>query len=468
MDRIVDDACFAVFVVNASTTAAHLQVSYAGTSLPVADFTRIPAGKGATQTYAAFDAAAGLAPGKAAILFLGGSSAASAPCPVPAAVPTGSNVNQASGIGHSFHITADVPVTAYEMNPYGLAASIPGASLLLPTTAWDTNYVAVTAAPFDVAAPSLNIVAAEDDTTVTMLPVAAVQGGGALPAGAQGTAYTFKLNRGEQAQFSQAADLSGSAIRADKPVGVMAGQACMTLPTGAQFCDHAEQMLPPVKATGHEYAAVMFRPRVTGDAAYWHVVGMVDGTALSYSAAVGGPLQLNASQSATFVADQPFVVQSQDADHPFLLFAEMTGSESLAQSGYGDPDFVLEVPPDQFQTAYHFYADPSFPETNLVLVRAKSGASFADVTLDCAGVIGGWQALGAYEWARVDLTRHDFANVGSCSSGYHTITSAAPFGLWVWGWGTPETTTLTSGASYGYPAGMSVRSINSVTVSAGP
>lgn len=242
----------------------------------------------------------------------------------------------------------------------------------------------------------------------------------------------------------------------------------MRLPTGVAFCDHAEQMLPPVKAIGHEYAAVMFRPRMTGDAATWRMVGIVDGTTLSYSVAVGGPVQLAAGQTVSFVTDEPFLVQSQDSDHPFLLFTEMTGSESLQSGGYGDPDFVLGVPPQQFQTAYHFYADPSFPETNLVLVRASALGTFADVTLDCAGVIGGWQSLGAYQWARVDLTRHDFEDVGSCSSGYHAITSTAPFGLWVWGWGTPETTAFTSGVSYGYPAGMSVRPINAVTVLATP
>ena len=87
-------------------------------------------------------------------------------------------------------------------------------------------------------------------------------------------------------------------------------------------------MLPPVKALGNEYAAVMFRPRVTGDAAIWHMVGTIDGTTLTYSSPVGGPATLDAGQVVDFITDQPFVVKSQDTMHPFMLFTYMTGSRS--------------------------------------------------------------------------------------------------------------------------------------------
>jgi hypothetical protein len=52
--------------------------------------------------------------------------------------------------------------------------------------------------------------------------------------------------------------------------------------------------------------------------------------------------------------------------------------------------------------------------------------------------------------------------VGNCSTGRHEITSDAPFGLWVWGWGTPLTSeTFTQNVSYGYPGGMNVAPVNS-------
>jgi hypothetical protein len=466
MDQFTPDVCFAAFVANTWSSAAHVQVQYNGATLNAAGFARIPSGAGPALTYAPYDPVVGIPPGEVAILFLAGSPTATPACPVPAAVPTGSMINGTTGIGHSFRITSDVPVVAYEINPYGGgSAATTGASLLLPTSAWDTGYLAVTAAPYDIKNPSMNVVASLDNTTVTMTPTSAVQGGGGLPPGLAGAPYVFVLNAGQQAQFSQQADLTGSVITSDKPIGFMAGQPCMRAPAGVAFCDHAEQMIPPVHALGNEYVGVPPRPRVPVDQGIWRVVGVVDGTFLSYSTSVvGAPNTLNLGQSVQFVTDQPFVVKSQGNDHPFMLFTYMSGSQwKPGLDGYGDADFVISVPPAQYLSDYVFFADPTYPETNLVLVREKAMNAFQPVTLDCLGTVGGWQPVGNYEWARVDLIRHDFQNVGGCSTGRHEIKSAGPFGLWVWGWGTPETTSFTSNVSYGYPGGMNVSQINTVT-----
>ncbi len=479
MDMDFADQCFAAFVGNTWSTPAHLTVEfYPGTQLNLANFARIATGSGSNITYTAYDPTAGLAPGQVAILFLSGSSSSpQVPCPmgVTTAIPQGASV-QKTGQGHSFHINSDVPVAAYQINPYGGgAAAITGASLLLPTSVWDTNYVAVTAAKYSSVTmdnPSFNIVASMDNTMVTILPSVAITGGGGMPAGAAGVPYTFTLNTGEQAQFSQQTDLTGTVIQASNPVGFMAGNACMQAPLGTSFCDHGEQMLPPVKALGNEYVAVQFRPRVTGDQAIWHMVGTIAGTNLTYSSNVGGPASLSAGQIVDFTTDQPFVVQSQDAKHPFMLFTYMTGSQataiassSVGTNGYGDPDFVLSVPPQQYLSDYVFFTDLTYPETNLVVVRAKNkGGTFDDVTLDCAGTLTGWAPVGDYEWTRIDLMRHNFAPQGNCSNGPHEMKSAGLFGLWVWGWGSPETTTFTANVSYGYPGGMNVSPINSVVI----
>lgn len=472
------EQCFAVFVANTWNTPAHLKVEfYPGTPLDVTKFGRIPSGTGANVKYAPYDATAGLGPGQVAVLFLagGGSNGTNVPCPVPQTAVTQGSVIQGTGTRQAFHITSDVPVVSYQMSPFGGgAAFITGASLLLPTSVWDTNYVGVTAAPYSSVTmdnPSFNIVAQQDGTTVTLLPKVAIVGdstGKVLPAGPANMPYTFTLSKGEQAQFSQQADLTGTVVQADKPIGFLAANACLQSPAGTDFCDHGEQMLPPVKAMGNEYAAVMFRPRVAGDKAIWHLVGAVDGTTLTYSSPVGGPSSVGAGQAVDFTTDQPFVVKSQDDMHPFLLFSYMTGSQWSGLSdttGYGDPDFVLSVPPQQYLQNYVFFADPSYPETNLVFVRAKDkSGSFQDVSLDCAGNLTGWQDVGDYQWTRIDLTRHDFEPQGQCSTGPHTASSAAPFGLWVWGWGSPETTINTKYVSYGYPGGMNVSPINGVII----
>ena len=70
----------------------------------------------------------------------------------------------------------------------------------------------------------------------------------------------------------------------------------------------------------------------------------------------------------------------------------------------------------------------------------------------------GWQPVGAggtYEVASVDLLRAT-TPVQNCRNGGHLATSDAPFGLVIWG--------LDEFASYAYPAGGNVASINSVYV----
>jgi hypothetical protein len=295
-----------------------------------------------------------------------------------------------------------------------------------------------------------------------------VQGGNGIPGGAANQKLTITLNKGQHAQISQPTFLTGSVLQSDKPVGFMAGHVCALIPKGVYYCDHSEQMIPPVQALGSEYVGVQYRPRAQ-EPAIWRMIGAVDGTKLTWSTNVGGPATLKLGQIVEFNSSTPFVVSSQDKDHPFILFQHMSGSQ-WQQGGpglkdHGDSDSVLSVPTQQYLRDYVFFADPSYPETNLVVVRAKgSDAKFADVTLDCAGKLTGWKPVGNYEWTRVDLITGDFQPVGKCSTGRHTIKSDSPFGLWVWGWGTPKTSFFTANVSYGYPGGMNVTPINNVVI----
>lgn len=465
MDVMTGGYCFAAFVANTWNSPAHITVRHNGVDLPVTNFVRIPVGSGPSLTYAAYDPVAGLPANEVAILFLSGGTGASPLCPVASAVPNAAI--SGTGLGNSFQIVTDVPVVAYQINPYGGgSAAVTAGSLLLPTSAWDTDYVAVNVSGVGVAngSPSLNIVAKEANTLVTIMPNAAVTGGNGIPSGNPGQAVNITLQKGQHAQISQPAELTGSIVTSDKPIGFMAGQPCMNMPTGTAYCDHGEQMVPPVRALGSSYAGVMYRPRVPAETkVFWRIIGAVDGTQLSWSAAVGGPQTINRGQAVQFETGTPFTVTSQDADHPFMLFQYMSSSNHVAD-GHGDPDFVYSVPPAQFMKQYVFFTDPTYPETNLVITRARgSDAQFHDVTLDCLGPITGWQPVGPdLEFARVDLVTGNFTAVGACNTGRREISSDAPFGLQVWGWGTPNTSQFTANVSYGYPGGMNVKPINSV------
>ncbi|MDI1451331.1 IgGFc-binding protein [Polyangium sp. 6x1] len=456
--------CFALYVVNTWTSPVTLAVEANGASIDLSTYARIPTGNGQAITYAPLPNGE-LPPNEVAIIFLGGFS-----CPAgieaPGSAPTG-----------AVHITTSAPVVAYDIDPYGGGSSaITSATLLVPTSAWDTNYVAVAPWPFgdNSQPPRLTIIAAEDGTDVTISPTATIaQGyldGQPVVGTPMGVPMTYSMMKGQALTFEQQAELTGSAILSTKPVGVIGSSGCINI--DACCCDGAHQQIPPVRALGSEYVGVRYRNRIDGkeESAPWRLVGAVDGTTLTYEPAppAGAPLTLGSGESASFRSPGPFVVRSQDDDHPFYFAGYMTGGGDF--DSIGDPEFVNMIPAKQYLSKYVFFADPTYPETNLVLVRSKaSDGTFKDVVLDCAGAIQGFAPLGLsgdYEYARFDLVRNNFEKQGNCDNGRREIHSEAPFGLTVWGWGTNATQPgfLSTYVSYAYPAGAGVQSINQVVV----
>jgi hypothetical protein len=474
-------ACFAAYIANTWGAPVSITVERGGTQLPSDGFARVPTGQGRSITYAPLTGGM-LQPNQVAILFLAryGEGLTSCPTGVTPAVTATDAAVHGTGLGEAFHITTSAPTVAYDIFPYGGGASAAtSATLLLPTSAWDINYVAVDAFRKSTivadAQPFIELVGQQDGTNVTIRPSAAITGGVGVAAAPQGTSTVYTLSKGQILQFTQDDELNGSPITSDKPIGVWGGATCLNIDVGMEACDSAHQEIPPVKALGNRYAAVRYRNRFEGqeESVPWRIVGGVDGTTLTYSPTTpaGAPTTLNLGQVAEFDAPGPFVVQSQDSDHPFYMSAHMTGCEQV-DSGLddcrGDPEFVNIVPPAQYLASYTFFTDPTYPETNLVLVREKTNGAFADVTVDCAGIVTGWKPIDSsdtIEYTRLDLVTGNFQSVGSCNNGLHVATSARPFGLVVWGWGSAATVGFMSQAvSYAYPAGASIKPINNIII----
>lgn len=484
-------ACFAAFVVNTWTTPVSLSVDFEGAPLDASKFAYIPSGSGSSITYKPL-ANAEIPPGEVAILFLNRKGTnplglvTDCPAGVTPAITSKDTAPHGTTRGSAFHIATSAPVVAYDIYPYGGGQSaFTSATLLLPTSAWDTNYIAVDAfGPGFLGGPFISIVAQQDGTAVTIKPFVDIAGSMTVPGTPKGVPATYMLDRGQVVQFTQAAPLAGSVIQSTHPVGVWGGKTNL----GIDSCcdDSAHQQIPPVRALGYEYAAVRYRNRYDGieEEPPWRIIGAVNGTALTYDPAPpqGAPLSINLGQVLDFHATGQFVVRSQDAEHPFYMSAHMTGAAQYdpeqqmpptgSADGRGDAEFVNIVPPAEYLDKYVFFTDPTYSETNLVIVRTKGPDGFADVTLDCLGTVDGWQPLGAagkYQYARVDLVRHNFAPQGNCNNGRHEMFSKQPFGLTVWGWGSAETGVLGKGfytqyVSYAYPAGAGVAPINTVEV----
>lgn len=481
-------ACFAAMVANGWSTPAKLTVQYGNRTEDVSAYARIPSGIGEELTYHELPAD-GIPPGEVAVIFLShkagaavsdgaGGTLSSLECPfTPFELQDRAAV--ASGTGETFGIVSTVPVTLYDIHPYGGAASfLPAAALLLPVDSWAQNYVVAGPTPVSrmgLGAPWMTIAASEDETTILMTTRKKIDKGK--------SPESFKLDAGKTRQF-YGNDPTAMLLSADKPIGVWTGNTYMhvksnTSPLGGGS-DSAHQQVFGVQTLGHEYVGAGIPTRLATKKAEqvpYRIVGTVDGTVLTWDPAPpdDAPSTLERGESLELKTNDKFVVRSQDSAHPFAMSLLMPGAPEPAtgRSGcakvdaggiqmypercaLGDEDWTLTIPPEQFLKYYAFFVDPTYTTTSLVVTRAKENGVFYDVLLECMGNIEGFEPVGNgdFEVAHVDLYRA--GSGGECAKSRHRASSHGPFGITVWG--------MDYYASYGYPAGGNISQVNTVTV----
>ncbi len=487
--------CFAIFVANNWPKDVLVTVTRGTSSYDVTQFGRIAQAGVATTAWANVPST-GIPPGDVAVLFMSHDPNAvnftSIACPVaPAvsqadgtAVPGANNGSSSvTARGQAFHLSTNIPVTMYDILPYGGASSyLPSAELIFPTSAWGTNYLGIVPQRGNLGFPQWGqIVSMTDNTQVTVFPNVALPSGTNVVAAPATTATTYTLAAGEFIQWQDSNEMSGTVVQSTNPVGFVGGTTydCYSSSTSTGGgCDSAHQQIPPVSAMGNQYVIAPYTTRMSSladESEKYRIVGAVAGTTLTYDPPVtGGPTSVTVGQVADFDTKGGFVVKSQDANHPFFIAQHMTGcmvtggsrtgcsAAAITKFGsccLGDEEYVIVVPPAQFLQKYVFFSDPTYPTTNLVVTREKTASGFQDVTLDCLGAaLTGWKAIDSadtYEFTNIDLIRASTKN-GTCDNGPHVATSNGPFGISVWG--------LDSFSSYGYPAGGNVAPINSVII----
>ncbi|WP_146645311.1 IgGFc-binding protein [Labilithrix luteola] len=473
--------CFAAMIANTWSLPINVTAELGTETIDLSQSIYTATKAGPKVTYTKLEGP--LPPGEVGLVFLS-QSTVMPPSPTkfvkcPFGVTPAVNVDpmkHGTTITQAFHLKTDAPVSAYSIFPYGGAESYtPTATLLLPSSSWGTNYLAINTsrvmiqggqAPFGMR--TLQIVANEDETEVKMRPGIDITGSPTVAPAPKNSVGTWTLSKGQVLQFSQTAELTGSPIETNKPVGVFGGSEQTYIPSNFQAADMTQQQIAPISAWGSEYALVPYRPRIeianAREKVPFTLVGAADGTTLTYDPArpYGAPETLQAGQSVTFLTDQIVSVRSQGSDHPFHAAVYMTGSTfvSTAVATFGDPDFVTMVPSDQYLDHYVFFADFTYRETSITVVRRKTASGFAPVNLDCAGELSDWQPLGndgKYEFAWVRLVSGHLPQTfpgGSCNDGRHEIRSDGPFSITVWG--------IDKDASYGYPGGAGLRPITIV------
>ncbi|MBP6633225.1 MAG: IgGFc-binding protein [Kofleriaceae bacterium] len=482
---IIAPPCHAVFVSNDWAAPVQLTVTRGGQTFDVTQFGRIPDGSPNAAAWPAVPAT-GLPVGALAVLFLSSdpnsvNGFTPMSCPITPALNQGTGI-QGSDVGLAWRVTSSVPISAYDILPYGGAPSfLPSASLLLPTHTWSTQYV-VTQPPIGNRGagqgprPWFQVVAL-GPTTVTVNATTPLPGGGPVPAVNPGTPGTVTLGAGEVVQWNGGGDASGTTLVADQPIAVFAGNDYLCFDsstTNLGGCDSTHQQVFPANALGFEYVGAPYTTRradLQEEAIVYRLTGVVDGTTLVVDPPqAGAPAALAAGQVVDLEVTGAFTVRSQDEDHPFALAQLMSGCGVIGGSrpgdngsqGFpclGDEEWVGLLPPAQYLGSYTFLTDPTYFTSTLTVVReADAGGTFHDVTVGCLGPLTGWQPVGSggrHQFTTADLVRGN-VGVGTCVNGVHGASSSGRFGVMVWG--------TDGAASYGYPAGGNLTRINDVVI----
>ncbi len=377
----------------------------------------------------------------------------------------------------AYHLTSTVPVTVYQFNaleykPAGGPAgkdwsTCPGnqmctvgvphktgcfsysndASLLLPTTALTGNYRVMGLVGEQTFINTGNgayvaITGTQDNTNVSVK----VSSTGNIIAGADitdtaaGATATFTLNAGEVVELVSKynADLSGSLVKADKPVQVIGGMPCVRIPAGQDACDHVEESVFPAETLGKHYFVVPpTGPNGDVPGHEVHLVGNVDGTQLCYPGVqpASAPATLAAGQVVNLgVVTQPFEIEG---DHEFGIETFMQGGSIVdPNGGEGDPSMSVATSVEQYRKKYVFLA-PNDYDVSYIDVVAPDGAS---LTIDGQAAAAATPIGSGFGVSRNHL--------GAGANGAHLLISDQPVGIQVAGYG--------QYTSYQYPGGSNL------------
>ncbi len=371
-----------------------------------------------------------------------------------------------NGSGTSFHITSDVPITAYQFQPLDNLVPVYSndASALLPAHVLENDYLAVTSDATGLELASVDsfevgtydsgafvtAIATQDGTHVTFYPTAALAPGEAeTVALARGETYTILSKVPEATDTGDAfGNLSGTRVISDKPIALFSGNVVGFEPRGFEQCcgDHLEHQMLPLVAWGASY--IVAPPPLPADIqqdapASYRITAAFDGTQLSYAGTQppNAPTMLDANQTAVFTTSAPVMVRS-DADHPIAVTQFLwNGGENPGNSEDGDPAMIAQPALSQLQTRYVFLA-PSGYRTNVVTVVAPAGA---EVEID-GQLIRQWRPLADFDgsgWAFVHVP---------IEPGAHVLISDMPASIDVYGYD--------RNVSYGYAGGSAVERIS--------
>lgn len=341
------------------------------------------------------------------------------------AVPNTAMVTSADGVtNQGIHISSDRPISVYGLNR---AQATTDGFAALPVETFGTRYRAMSYGG-GFTGTEFAVVAAEDSTAVTVTP-STLAGSRAA-----NVTYTVTLNRYQVYQLKGSADLTGSLISANKPIGVFSGHTCTNVPTGVAACDHLCEQMPPTNAWGQAVLTVPLATRQNGDT--FRILADQDNTNVTITGPVSATVTLQAGKFHEVILTGNNVISS---TKPTLVAQYSNGSNY--DGVVSDPFMMLVPPAEQFLRSYTFTTPATGFSRNFVnVVALQQDVAAGRVLLDNTVIpASAFTPIGTTGFSSTQRT---------LALGSHTISAPNPLGIYVYGFDSFD--------SYGYPGGLAL------------
>lgn len=306
--------------------------------------------------------------------------------------------------GGTHRVQSDIPIIAYHHAPVRMSLGN-DSSLLLPEKALRKDYVIFSYGPnvANVAGEPtyFEIVALENFTTVEWWPSVDTAGDGLpiqfVPQGGRGE---LKMNRFDTARIAASGmqqeviplrDVSGTVVKADKPIWVTSGSKCSRVPTRdlavypLGHCDPLQEMPIPLDYWGTDYVAPA-APTRDSERHHWRVYAGKDGVEVYTDPEVVPPFTIDErgdffefsvenGRNFEFHSDNGVFMPVQYLQSKIFDETSADKQEPPEEStDVGDPSMYQMVPVEQFLSRYVFVPALNYPD-NYVQVIHRVGAT---------------------------------------------------------------------------------------------
>jgi IgGFc binding protein len=318
--------------------------------------------------------------------------------------------------GIAVHIVSNEKITVYGLNRRKLTTDT---FLALPISVIGKEYLAMC---YDVSVGLMSefaIVATEDSTTVEIIPSVLTKNDS--PADSlikivlnEGDAYLVSAKNLVYAEDK--CDLTGSFVKADKPISFFSGHQCAYVPSDVIACNHLVEQLPPTNSWGNKYylSALQKRSKYV-----FRVLAREDNTKIFKNGKMidsldKGEFLERMSSGEEFISSSKAILVSQYS----LGFA---GGDSI-----GDPMMLLISPAGQYLKKYRFVTPVSGSWEHFINVICPNDA-INSLVLDGAKVR-------ANQFKQIPNSNYSVAYL-KVEYGTHEIECEEGFGLSSYGFG---------------------------------